>query len=373
MTKRTKQEIINSFLGILKTLNPEGTALLNLREDGRLKDMVTSQGVEIEKLEDVLESIYNDIFIDTASEEALELKLQGKGLSRLGGLPATLTMRVGSTTLPTSTINIPALFEIATEDDTPIVFRLIESGSISSSTPADGEGYYTVELEAESLEKSDRANVDTETVTDILTGIVGIDVAYNTTIGTGGREEESIDAMRRRLKAAAYNFDRGTEGWFVTETLQNFSYVKDVVVTRAVYGNGSVLISLNGYSSLTPTEISDVQDYFMDEERSDAAGWNVEVDEVDTTSVDITLTVYRSNTEVDTTMIDNYTQSYFETLGIGYDFIVNRYITYMISNITNLVDLEVTLPASSRVEIDDTNLAELGTLTISSFIESTEE
>lgn len=373
MTKRTKQEIINSILSSLISLNPDGTALLNLQEQSRLRDMLISQGVEIEKLENVLESIYNDIFITTASEEALELKLQGKGLSRLGGLSSTLTMRVGSTTVPTSTINIPALFEVSTTDDTPIVFRLIESGSISPATPVDGEGYYTVELQAESLEQTDRVNVEIDTVTEIITQIVGVDVAYNTTVGVGGREEESIEAMRNRLKQTAYNFDRGTEGWFITETLQNFSYVKDVIVTRAIYGNGSVMLSLNGYSALTPTEISDVADYFNEEERSDAAGWNIESEEVGTTSVDITVTVYRSNTEVDATVIDDYTQDYFETLGIGYDFIVNRYITYMLTNITNLVDLEVTVPASSRVNIEANLLAVLGTLTISSFVETTED
>lgn len=373
MTKRTKQEIINSILTTLRSENPEASALWNLQEGSRFRDILISQGVEIEKLEEVIESIYEDIFIMTASEEALELKLQGRGLSRLGGLSAKLTMRIGSTVLPDRTINIPQLFEIATNDDTPIIFRTTEANSIDPSTPVDTKGYYTVEIEAESADQSTRANVSVETVTNIITQIAGIDIAYNMTAGVGGRSIETIASMRNRLIDTTTNFDRGTEGWFITETKQNFDYVREVVMVRGIYGNGSVGLFIKGYSPLDPPQLQDIEDYYMAEERSDAAGWNVEVDEISTVNIDITMTVYRSNSDVDETLIQTKTEEYFNTLGIGYDFIVNRYIMYMLSNIDNLVDMDITIPASSRVEIAEQEIAGVGTITITSFEDASEE
>ena len=368
MTPRNRTEIIQSIIDAIKN-NPNNPTTLYFQEGSRNNSLVVTFAVQFEAMENTIKSVYDDIHIDTASEEALELKLEDKSLTRLGSLPSQLTLRIGSTTLPTSTITIPQLFQVATLDDTPIIFQTIESGSISAATTPDGDGYYTVDLLAESVEESDRANVSVGTVTNIVSTLTGIDTAKNVTAGTGGRDIESIESMRIRLKASNSNFDRGTKGWFITETLQNFSDVSNVIPIRSPYGEGTVQLIVTGSSP----DLTAIKDYFEDEERADAAGWNIVVTEATDVDIDITINnVYRSDTDVDFALLQTITDNYFATMEIGNDFFVNKYIQYLLNNIANLIDVEITVPASARTTIAGDEIAASGTLTVNNYIDTTE-
>lgn len=373
--RRTRQDIINNLVSNVVTLNPEATALLNLQQYSRIRDLLIANGMNIYQLEGVLEQIHKDIFIETASEEALEKKLVDQGMARGGATRSGVTVSIGTDSPPDRTIIIPANTVIGTSDRPPVNFRIIYSGQITTSTPPtpapDGKTYYTVDLQAESVDAGLGSNVNSMSINKFITAIPGITVVYNDAPSTGGSDIESIAAMRNRLKITGASFDRGTVGWFISQIYQEFPYVQDVKPERSPYGNGTIQLFLAAVPPLNDTQRQEIYDYFMDPVRADAGGWGIEIYNIDTVGIDLTLHVYRSSHDVDFHAVENLSYEYFNTMEIGQDFFNNRYIAYLIQNNDDIVDVEVLIPIDQRTPVADYQICSLNSVTIDTFTDTT--
>jgi len=288
--------------------------------------------------------------------------LEDKGLSWGQATKSTVYLRIGSKTIPTSTVNIPLLFTASTSDERPISFTTVEAGHIDPSTIPDDKGYYTIELKAECTEYGSIGDVVQETINNIVTTMKGIDIVYNTTASSGGIDKESIASVRSRLKTITTTFDRGTIGWFTTEA-RKFSFVKDVYVIPSYNGNGCVLLSLAGYGSLTPEQIQEVQDHFDNESINDAGAYYVIANEVESVTINIDITVKRLTESLTQEMVENEITSFFESIKVGKDFVRAYLIGYLFSNLNGVYDIDLTTP-SANIVIAQNQTASLGSLTV---------
>lgn len=375
MERRTRQEIINNLVSNVVTLNPEATALVNLQQYSRLRDLLIANGMNIYQLEAVLEQIHKDIFIETASEEALEKKLVDQGMARGGATRSGVIVSIGTDSPPDRTIIIPANTVIGTSDRQPVNFRTIYSGQITTATPPttapDGKTYYTTDIQAESVDTGLDTNVNSMSINKFVTAIPGITVVYNDAPSTGGSNIESVAAMKNRLKITGASFDRGTLGWFISQIYQEFPHVQDVRPVRSPYGNGTISLYLAAVPPLNPTQQQEIYNYFMDPSRADAGGWGIEILNIATVGIDLNLRVYRSSHEVDFHAVESISYEYFNTMEIGQDFFNNRYIAYLIKNNSSIVDIDVINPIDQRTPIDDYQVGSLNSVTVEEFVDTT--
>lgn len=358
-TKQIKEQIITDILA----LESRFTALADFSEYSRIRNMVFALTNIIDVQQDYLETIYNNIWVLSADEDGLEKHLADNGLTWGTATHSTVTVRIGSTTVPSEEITIPQLFLVSTSDTEPKIFRTLESVSIDSGTSADGEGYYTTEVLAESVDTGADQNVAINSINTVVTSIAGIDVVYNESTASGGQDRESITSVRNRLVEKAQVFDRGTKAWFINEA-KNFEYVKDAYVYAQPYGSGTVLLTVAGFSYITNGQLTELQNHFIDESIDDAGAYSVTVDRVSTESIDIEMTVYRLNTSVTNTVVNDTAQQYFnDEMLIGMDFVKTRLIAYLIENIDSIYDIEITTPVTN-IEITGEKTGFLNSLII---------
>lgn len=365
MTINTLQEIVDQLVIDVQALEPDFTALNNYTEYSRIRNFVLAVARQIYNSQQYVSQTYNDIFIASASSDALDLHLADRGLVRGDAVKATGTVRIGRTTIPTQTYTLPQLTVVSTSDDTPIQFQTLAEVSINPSTPVDGEGYYTVEVDVEALNAGDDGNVVSLAINVIVTTVTGYNIVYNVDATSGGIDQESDANVRTRLLESQQVFDRGTRAWFIQQA-QAFDFVKDASLGIAENGNGQVTVYLAGYGALTPSQITEVQDYFDDEALNDAGAYVVTVEEITETTVNIELDVYRLDLTMTASEIEDLIDDYFDDyMYIGKDFVLSQLQSYILQNIdsSRIYDVIITTPASNVV-IPDSQIGVIGTKTV---------
>jgi uncharacterized phage protein gp47/JayE len=365
MTTNSLQEIIDQLVIDIQALEPDFTALNNLTTYSRIRNFVLADSRQIYNTQQYIEETYNDIYISSASSNALDLHLADRGLTRGEATKATGTIRIGRSTVPSQTYTLPQLTVVSTGDDTPIQFQTLSEVSINPSTPIDGEGYYTVEVDVEALNAGDDGNVVSMAINTIVTTITGYNIVYNVTATSGGTDEESDANVRTRLLESQQVFDRGTRAWFIQQA-QEFSFVKDASLGIAEEGNGQVTVYLAGYGALTPTQITEVQDYFDDEAVNDAGAYIVTVEEITDTTINIEIDVYRLDLTMAASEIEDLIDDYFDDyMYIGKDFVLTQLQSYILQNISSsrIYDVEFVTPTSNQV-IPDSQIGVIGTKTV---------
>lgn len=360
-SRPTIDDIKADYIAAAVSNFPEASAILDWSNFSIIRGHSLAFVVMTDKLYENLEQARNDIWYDTASEDALEQHLEDKGLTRGVATKASGTVRIGSTTLPTSTITIPGLFQVSTSDETPIVFETDEQVTISPATPVDGLGYYTVEVDVTAFQAGSDGNTVQGAINTVVTSLAGVNIVYSTTVTGGGTDEESIASMRERLKNVITPAPH-TKSWYITEA-SNFAFIKDAYVECSSEGNGHVNIFLAGVASLSPAQIQEVEDYFNDPEQSECVANVVTASEVMDVPINITINVYRTDTSVDVTTIQNAIDGFFTTLGVKEDFVLSACAGYIRDNVDYIYDITFTLP-TANVVINAGEVATLNTLNV---------
>jgi len=365
MDINTLQEINDQLVTDIQALEPDFTALNNYTLYSRIRNFVLAVSRQILNSQEFVQQTYYDIFIASASSDALDLHLADRGLTRGEATKAVGTIRIGRTTVPTQTYTLPQLTVVSTSDDTPIQFQTLSEVSINPSTPVDGAGYYTVEVDVEAVAAGDDGNVVSMAINTIVTTVTGFNIVYNTNATAGGTDEESDDNVRVRLLESQQVFDRGTKAWFIQQA-QEFSFVKDASLGIADEGNGQVTVYLAGFGPLTPTQITEVQDYFDDEANNDAGAYVVTVEEITDTAINIELNIYRLDTGLTASEIEDLIDDFFDTvMYIGKDFVLTQLQSYILQNIdsSRIYDVVFVTP-TSNVVIPDSQIGVIGTKTV---------
>ena len=316
-------------------------------------------------LQGELQTIYDNLFINTADEDTLVRMLEDESLSRQGALGSSVTLRVGSSTLPSQTYILPQLVKISTGGETPIIFETLSEVSISGGTPQDSNGYYTVEVNAQSTTTGSNTVVIPNSITLFNTTFPGFDIVYNDSASVGGRDIESVADMRDRLKTSRVAASIGKEAWFI-EKAEAFSFVNDAIVAADKGGGGLVYIYISGDSYITDLQLQEVQDEFDKDINQDLGAIFAKVYRVESVPIDIDIEVIYLDQNVTTSSVTSAITSFFsDEVRISNDFITDMFISYIINYIgrTKIQDVNLNTPTSD-VNIPTGKVASLGALNI---------
>ncbi len=306
---------------------------INLNIVGKLRAIIEAVARGIyEFVGDSMITIYNNIFVSTADEEALILHLADRGMTPWKqAAKASGYIYIGCSTMPTNYIIIPQLAMVKTNDDK--YFVITQSAMITPQTPQDARGYYTVRLPILSLEAGSIYNVIADTITQLYTEIPGVDIVYNAEITSGGSDKETIDEVRDRIQKRDLALQQGTKAWFESETLE-FEFVKTVLVVPRYAGRGTVGIGFLTYSGVpTQEEKQIVQDYFNSVDIDPAGAFHVVIFDIALFNWDATIRVHFVDDEPLDAELFYAVQLYFSTLTLGEDIIEDQIKASIIYNV----------------------------------------
>lgn len=211
--------------------------LIDTRVGTVLRDTIISPfATQVKDIFDTIDQVAKDQSIiapDDISETAMNGLAENFGLSRYAGSPASGIVRFTKVVLPTSTISVPAGTHVATgstNDIDSIVFRTLSTVQLTPFSPADpisgAQAYVDVGVTAEL--SGSVGNVDAGTITMVLDPVPGVDVIFNPSAMTGGKETQTNTELADLIKARSQG-RLGTKSGYKDLVLSNFS-VDDVEV-----------------------------------------------------------------------------------------------------------------------------------------------
>jgi len=289
---------------ILQDLETEAQAqfgtTVDLTSTSPLKMMLEAVAVEIARIWDMAENIYDNGFVDYAG---------GINLDRLGAIVDVLRQ---SATQSTGTVTFTGVAATVI----PVGSRVSTNEGLEYQTTAAGivGGGGTVDIAVESLGYGEEYNAGAGLIVNLVTPIVGITSVVNAAATVGGSDKESDASYRDRVKGALTGFGKGT-----LEAI--------ILAVRAVSGvtgcsgtedlnNHTVQLYVSGSPSA-----SDVDDAIED---SKPAGIEVSWSPVTGDTVNITLNITTDTAarpgDWDTRIEDSIT-AYIQSLGAGEDVI----------------------------------------------------
>lgn len=381
MEYKDTPEIIDELLSYITMLMPKATQLSKEEVQKQIRNRNYSwiflQTYAMAKLlkqyQDKIEWLEKQLDYETADDATLEKIGNNKNIPRLQATPSNVVVYFCVSELPEvgEDILIPQLTEVSTSTATPIKFRTKESAKITSESEWIAElSAYGVGVVCESIEAGSHTLVEAEAIDTLISTIPEIEFVLNTEISTDGRDLEAREAYIERLRTSNLSLQKGQAQWW-TEELAKFSFVKTGVPVEARYGNGTTVVYLAGYPTVTEAEKQTLSDYFNSDDMRTGGGWNILFDEILNVNVSLDIKIYGSLTADDFSEIQTATQAYFDVLGIGEDFYINDYIAYL-RTISGVVDAEVIAPDVRLIVIEEFQIANLSSLVVSEWIMETQ-
>ena len=321
-------------------------------------------------LNPILKEIYESIFIKTSNKYNLQKRLLEEGL---GGFKksekAKTTIKIGSQTRPTSAITIPQGLIIKTSGDDPIEFELLEAGSIDANTLPDSNTHYTMSIPARAIIEGSSYNVREDSLTVLDEPIEGIDIVTNPEPATGGREEETIEAVKERLLTKKTGQVIGLTDWFKSEAEKIDGVLRAKVVRqyRGLATIGILITSPGGIAS--STLVQTVQNYFDAEERNPAGAWHVIVAVPVVVRQNFIINVFydRSASIPEKAEVKKIIREYVSKLTIGGDLILSALSSSLILSL-GLRDVSIISPTTNVSVLANQLLTEGDiTVTVSEF------
>jgi uncharacterized phage protein gp47/JayE len=295
----------------------------------------------------------------SSDEDGLQEWLKRYGLEWKEAVSAKHRIRIGSSSSPSSLVNIPVGQIVSTLGDSPIQYQTLFSVSIDSSTPIDTRGFYTVEVDVQCLEFGELGNVTSDSIVNIESPPDGIDVCYNpdNTPLLAGSERESITDVRSRI----FNFENAensmfTKNWYISEA-EKYVFVKRAIFISAKTlnrpGTAKLLLIGSGYTPISNSNLELIQDDFNGEEKNPGGSAFVICENAQIQEVNKDVIVYFADSDsiLPLAQLNEVVESYFRTLNTGDDFKESdlRYLFYNLPKVFKVTILpigDVTIPDS---------------------------
>ncbi|ADB58527.1 baseplate J/gp47 family protein [Archaeoglobus profundus] len=175
---------------------------IDLSENSRLLRFLEIVAKREDELWQLAEDAYYAGFIDFATGSSLDFLAALVGYKRIEARKATGTVTFSRSTPTTSDIIIPAGTRVATSDES-VIFKTTEAVVLKA-------GDTSVDAPIEAVEPGSAGNVATNTITKIIDPISGIESVTNPEPTSGGRDAETDEEFRYRIKATIQSLGRAT-------------------------------------------------------------------------------------------------------------------------------------------------------------------
>lgn len=310
----------------------------------------------------IVKNVFDSIWPDSSDRYALARHLAEEGLAFKDPSFATVTVRVGSSALPSEAKPIAQGAFVKTPGEDGFIFELLEAGAITPDTVIDDNDTYTVPLLARAIQTGPDYNVPAMTITVVETDMDGIDVCYNLVAATGGADEESLESARTRLKDKREGVAIGTMAWFKSEA-ETIAGVQQCIVIPRYDGRGTVGLLIVGIGGPASSEVLEaVEDHFNQDALDPAGAFHVIAALPAPYVQNMTIEVwYDAEIGIPTNeFLNAIVNGYYTRLAAGADIILSVIESALISG--GMKDAKITVP-SANVTVPSDQVAVLGTIT----------
>lgn len=279
---------------------------MDKREGGVAWTLLAPVALELEKFYQDIDAVEQTAFlIDETGEYTafgtyIDRRVEEYGMKRKEGGVSQVTVTLSAE----SDVLVPAFTQVVTGDSDPIIFETQENVMV---------GMAGVQVLAQSLEASARANVEPNAITAVLGDLAALVSVTNSTSGTGGFDAESdneliarfLDNQRRQATSGnAAHYER-----WATEV----AGIAKARVLPVWDGNGTVKVVLIGSNGqvVTPEKVAEVAAYI---ETQRPIGALVTVAGADALTIAVSATVVLTGDLPLADVIDDFTARFGEYL-----------------------------------------------------------
>ncbi|MCL2154033.1 MAG: baseplate J/gp47 family protein [Leptospirales bacterium] len=350
-----------------------GVILAKIKEDDKLKKLTNlnagskwmliinaSVWAIVYFIQRVMSSIYDAIFIDSSDRYSLIRKMNDEGMSIKGEEYAAGIVRIGSSTLPLTRIDIPQGAFVKTESG--YSYEILEGGYIDGSTIIDSKGSYTIPLKIKAAMSGLKYNVQSDAINQLETSIDEIDVIYNPNPITGGQDIEDTESIRNRLIDAKKDPGRGTMTWFKSHA-ESFQGVSKAIVIPRYAGRGTVGLLITGVGGIVENSLlQDLSEYFNNDENDPAGAYYVIPVAAQYFVCDYIIKIWYDSAQGIPADADlrNAVERYFATLSPGQKQVLSVIESYILQ--TGVKDVKIISP-DANVDVSDYKFSMLGNTT----------
>ena len=175
---------------------------IDLSEQSRFLRVLKICAKREDELWQLLEDAYYSAFIDFATGQSLDNIAALISYKRIAAKKATGTVVFSRSSPATSDILIPAGTRVAVSDES-VVFQTTEAVVLTA-------GNTSVEAPIEAIEPGSAGNVAANTITKIVDPISGIESVNNPNPTEGGRDTETDEEFRYRIKTTIQSLGKAT-------------------------------------------------------------------------------------------------------------------------------------------------------------------
>ena len=194
---------------------------IDLSENSRLLRFIEICAKREDELWQLAEDAYYAGFIDFATGSSLDFLAALVGYRRIVARKATGTVTFSRSTAATEDITIPAGTRVATSDES-VVFKTTEVVVLQA-------GNTSVDAPIEAVEAGSAGNVAANTITKIVDPVSGIESVNNANPTSGGRDAETDEEFRYRIKTTIQSLGKATLDAIVAK-VRNVEGVKSVKI-----------------------------------------------------------------------------------------------------------------------------------------------
>lgn len=235
---RTFEKIVEAFRAFIKSKDSS----IDTSEGTSTRDIVIDAPArEFDILYEQLESISEDQSTLTASDGGLDNQAANVGLLRKTARKARGAVSFFRRSAVVSDITIPAGTQVSTTTSnvstSTIKFLTTKEvtmyANLSGSYLNSSTGNYEITVDIEASEGGTDGNVGAETVTTIVSTLLGIDGVSNTNATSGGQDQETNTSLASRISARYTGNTIGT-----VDGIKSVVLSQDGVTAVSVTGNG---------------------------------------------------------------------------------------------------------------------------------------
>ncbi|MCH5303404.1 MAG: baseplate J/gp47 family protein [Ruminococcus sp.] len=295
-----------------------------------------------------IEFIKRQMFATTATGEYLDYHAQDRGLKRKGATKAVGTVKFSVNEPAQQSIKIPKGTVVATSGKNSVRFITDVDDNISI-------GNYSVSIPCTAQEGGASGNVSENSISVMVTHVVGIDSVTNTSVFTSGSDIESDELLRRRVLDTYKSVSNGTNKAYYKRLALSVEGVNSVNVVPKARGTGTVDVYIAGKDMVASPSIVNEVNKLIAKQREINVDVKVSAAYINKINIGVSV-VLKEGYDLETVRqnIKTAVSDYIDTLEVG-DDMLEKYLSSAIINAEGVVDFSfINMYPSHYITEDDT-------------------